>query len=119
MDTARGIGGRLDRDAAVVEARAQLDAVRRRAEGWRNGVGATFTLILATLALKPGEGFMAYEGWTKLCLGLLLGASVLLSLVALLLLVRAANGPGWLKELSGHQATADRHLRPRSKISVR
>ena len=89
-------------------AKKQLDAVRKRAEGWRNGVSVTFGLILATLAIKPGEGFMLYEGTTQVVLRWLVGLSVLLSLAALMLLIRSAHGPGWLKELSGAEATAER-----------
>lgn len=92
----------------ALAARKQLDAVRRRAEGWRNGVSVTFGLILASLAIKPGEGFMLYEGTTEVVLRWLVGLSVLLSLAGLMLLVRAAHGPGWLKELTGAEATAAR-----------
>lgn len=109
VDTARGLGRTLDRDAEAEEAKAQLDAVRKRAEGWRNGVSATFGLILATLAIKPGEGFMKYEGDPQVVLRILVGASVLLSLAALVLLVRAANGPGWLKELTVAEGTKARY----------
>ena len=88
-----------------------LEAVRKRADGWRNGIGATFGLILASLAIKPGEGFMKYTGDTRTLLMLLLGASLASALVGLFLLVNAANGPTWLTELVGDQASAQRYLR--------
>jgi len=107
----RGVG----RDAepyepTVDEAKAMLEAVRKRADGWRNGVGATFTAILASLAIKPGEGFMKYTGDTRTQLMLLLGLSLASGLTALLLLVKAANGPTWLTELVGPDATPGRYL---------
>ncbi|EAP97108.1 hypothetical protein JNB_16524 [Janibacter sp. HTCC2649] len=93
------------------EAKAMLEAVRKRADGWRNGIGATFTLILASLAIKPGEGFMKYTGDTRSLLMFLLAASLASALVGLFLLVNAANGPTWLTELLGDQANAHRYLR--------
>lgn len=42
-------------EPSVQEAEAMLQAVRKRADGWRNGVGATLTLVMASLAVKPGE----------------------------------------------------------------
>ncbi|MEX1909763.1 hypothetical protein L6241_15895 [Janibacter sp. Y6] len=42
-------------EPSVQEAEAMLQAVRKRADGWRNGVGATLTLVLASPAVKPGE----------------------------------------------------------------
>lgn len=97
-------------DEAIAIAAEQLEAIRKRAEGWRSGVAATFTLILATLAIKPGEGFMKYEGWLEKALGALIGASVLISLAGLLLLIRAANGPSWLQVLSSAEKTEERYL---------
>lgn len=93
------------------EAKAMLEAVRKRADGWRNGIGATFTLILASLAIKPGDGFMKYTGDTRTMLMWLLGLSILSALIGLLLLVNAANGPVWLTELVGAQASTRRYLR--------
>ena len=98
-------------DAATQAAMDQLAGVRKRAEGWRNGIAGTFTLILASLAIKPGEGFMKYEGGTQILLAWLLGLSVLISLASLLLLIRAANGPSWLQELFGAEANRDRYLK--------
>ncbi|WP_191563724.1 hypothetical protein [Janibacter melonis] len=98
-------------EPSVQEAEAMLQAVRKRADGWRNGVGATLTLVLASLAVKPGEGFMKYTGDTRVALMLLIGGSLVSALVALFLLVNAANGPTWLRELVGHEATPQRYLR--------
>ncbi|CAN7314301.1 hypothetical protein [Knoellia sp. LjRoot47] len=92
------------------EARTMLEVVRKRADGWRNGIGATFTLILASLAIKPGEGFMKYTGDTRTALMIVLGLSIASALAGLLLLVRAANGPSWLTELAGPAATPERYL---------
>ncbi|GGB81540.1 hypothetical protein N798_00145 [Knoellia flava TL1] len=92
------------------EAKTMLEAVRKRADGWRNGIGATFTLILASLAIKPGEGFMKYTGDTRTALMAVLGLSIASALAGLLLLVRAANGPSWLTELVGPDATPERYL---------
>lgn len=100
-----------DPAAEAAVAKAQLDGIRKRAEGWRSGVAGTFTLILASLAIKPGEGFMKYEGTTQTVLACLLGSSIAISLIGLLLLVRSANGPSWLEELSGEDASEARYLR--------
>lgn len=110
LQAARGLGrspAARSGDGAFA-AKKQLDAVRKRAEGWRNGVSVTFGLILATLAVNPGEGFMQYDGGTEVTLRWLLGLSVALSLASLTLLIRSAHGPGWLKELSGPEATRQR-----------
>lgn len=93
------------------EAQKMLEVVRKRADGWRNGIGATFALILASLAIKPGDGFMKYTGDTRTALMTVLGLSITSALVGLLLLVRAANGPSWLTELVGPTATPERYLR--------
>jgi hypothetical protein len=98
-------------DPTVEQAKAMLDAVRKRADGWRNGVAGTFAVILASLAIKPGEGFMKYEGDTRKLLMVLIGLSLSSALFSLYRLVRAANGPTWLAELTGAEATNARFLR--------
>lgn len=93
------------------EAKVMLDAVRKRAEGWRGGLAATVGLVLASLAIKPGDGFMKYTGDVRTVLMVLLALSLSSALVGLFLLVKAANGPTWLFELVGPQATADAYLK--------
>ncbi|NHA67633.1 hypothetical protein [Phycicoccus flavus] len=98
-DEAKRGRGQPDRPTDVAVAKAKLEAVRTRADGWRNGVAGTFTLVLASLAIKPGEGFMKYQGVPRYVLMVLLTASLGAALVSLFRMVRAANGPTWLSEL--------------------
>lgn len=92
------------------EAEAMLTAVRKRADGWRSGLAATVALVLASLAIKPGDGFMRYTGDTRTQLMLLLGGSIVSALAGLLFLVKAANGPTWLTDLVGPTATPRRYI---------
>lgn len=47
-----------DDEARRQWAKSALEATRKRAEGWRNGAAATLALVLASLAIKPGDGLM-------------------------------------------------------------
>lgn len=80
-------------------AKASLEATRKRAEGWRSGAAATLALVLASLAVKPGEGLMKYTGGTRYLLMALVAVSVLCALLSIYRLLRAANGPTWLVDL--------------------
>lgn len=102
--------GTADDEARREWAKSALEATRKRAEGWRNGATATLALVLASLALKPGEGLMKYQGDIRTVLMLLVGASVVCALLAAYRMTRAANGPGWLLELSP-EAPADDWIR--------
>lgn len=89
--------GRLVPRLGSEQARELLAEARARADGWRNGVAATLALVFATLALtKAGEGISAYGDGPKLAITLLLSTSIILGLVSLYKMLRAANGPSWL-----------------------
>jgi hypothetical protein len=95
------------------QAKALLDSVRKRADGWRTGVAATLGLSFATVAIKgPGEGIAKFSGHQTLGLAVAVGVALATGLVSLYFLLRAANGPTWL-DMRGPllQADAHRYLR--------
>lgn len=91
------------------QAKALLDSVRKRAEGWRTGVAATLGLSFATVAIKgPGEGIAKFDDTQTLGLAVAIGVALVTGLVSLYFLLRAANGPTWL-DMRGPLLTPDAH----------
>jgi hypothetical protein len=89
----------------------QLDAVRRQAEGWRNGLGGLTGLVGVVFVIK-GRGSVAGlpESWRITVVALLVGAFGLL-LAGTLLAIRACHGGpgtrGWLTADALMSATLD------------
>lgn len=78
-------------------ARDALDAVRKRADGWRNGTAAVLGLVFGTLVIKkPGETVGAFAGWDRAVIAGFIGLSFVVGLVSLFCILRAANGPSRL-----------------------
>lgn len=84
-------------EVSVADARAILESVRKRAEGWRNGVAASLALSFATLAIKkPGDGVGGFEvGW-RIAMTVGIALAIGLGFLGLWYLLRAAHGPSWL-----------------------
>jgi len=75
-------------------AKAALDAVRKRADGWRNGTATVLGLVFATLAIKkPGDTVGAFDGPNRNAITAFIVVSAGVGLMSLFLLLRAANGP--------------------------
>ncbi|MFH9611322.1 hypothetical protein [Streptomyces sp. NPDC017448] len=70
----------------------QLDIVRRRAEGWRNGLAGLTGLLTAVLVLKGRETFTELPPWAVALASGLIAAGFLLLLAGTLLAVRASHG---------------------------
>ena len=76
-------------------AKLALEAVRKRAEGWRNGVAASTALIFAVLSVKD-EGIAKFGNESLVILAVAAAVTVVVALGSLYKMLRAANGPSWL-----------------------
>lgn len=93
-----GLRCRRPNGATVVvtldEATSALDATRKRAEGWRTGSASLVAMIVASLALRPGTGWVTVFSGPKLyVLTGLIAFSLVLAMASMWFTLRAANGP--------------------------
>lgn len=79
----------------VAAAKAALEAVRKRAEGWRTGVATSTALIFAVLSVKD-EGIAKFENGSLLLLIVVALVTLAVAMASLFKMLRAANGPSWL-----------------------
>lgn len=84
-------------EITVDVAKNALDAVRKRADGWRNGTATVLGLVFATLVIKkPADTIGAFDGGDRILLTALIAASLVTGLASLFFVLRAANGPSRL-----------------------
>ncbi|OLT12463.1 hypothetical protein BJF79_22270 [Actinomadura sp. CNU-125] len=85
----------------------QLDTARKQAEGWRTGLGGLTALLSAVLIVKGRDNITALTPAFRWGVAILLGAALLMLVIATLLAVRAASGrPGENFEIRGETLRA-------------
>lgn len=81
-----------DRERLLGEVKDALARVRRTAENWRTGMAGLTALVTGTLLFKGRQDIADYPSWARYVLGGLVIASLVLTVVSLLLFLAAAYG---------------------------